>query len=150
MFSVVDYYQVDRSVSVPCRQSISGQIRAMNKNSFVLHSSIKSSSQYDEKNKSFLSAAISSIDIARGLEKRFGLNILTHEARLLSLIRINPGKPLKFYLTSSGLSQRWFSITIEKLLKSGLVEKINYQKDGRSKTLRCVDDLVMGEVVPEN
>ena len=147
---VVGHYQADYPVVSPCRKSIKGKLRVINKTNYVPDSSVKSAPQYDDENASFLSEAIFSLDIARGLEDRFGLNILTHEARLLSLIKTNPGRPLKFYLTSSGLSQRWFSINIEKLLKSGLVEKCNCQKDERSKTLRCVDDLVMGEVVPEN
>jgi len=116
---------------------------------YSIRSDINSASHRVEINGSFLSEAISSIESARDLEECFGLNILTHEARLLSLIKINPGRPLKFYLTSSGLSQRWFSITIEKLLKSGLVEKRDCQKDERSKTLRCVDDVVIGDLVPD-
>ncbi|MFM9898200.1 hypothetical protein [Sphingorhabdus sp.] len=80
--------------------------------------------------------AISNLAVAQDLEERYGVNVLTNEGRLLTLIKSAPNRSLKFYLTSSGLSYRWFSITVEKLLKSGLIEKLNCQNDERSRTLR--------------
>lgn len=81
-------------------------------------------------------AAISAgIASAQKFEERYGVNILTQEARLLGLIKGTPGRPLKFYLSTSGLSQRWFSITVEKLLCAGLIEKCRCENDIRSKTL---------------
>ena len=76
------------------------------------------------------------IEAALWLEELYGVRLLSQEARLLCLIKRFPGRPLKFYLASSRLSQRWFSLTIEKLLKSGLIEKFSCEKDCRSKTLR--------------
>ena len=80
--------------------------------------------------------AISSLGAAIRLENTFGINFLTQEARMLALIKSTPGRSLKFYLTSSGLSPRWFSITIHKLVQAGLVEKLSSETDERSKTLR--------------
>lgn len=80
--------------------------------------------------------ATSSLQTAISLENIFGVNFLTQEARMLALIKNNPGQSLKFYLTSSGLSPRWFSITIQKLIKAGLIEKSSSETDERSRTLR--------------
>lgn len=88
--------------------------------------------------------AISSLELAKDLEERHGVSVLTNEGRLLVLIKSVPSRPLKFYLTSSGLSQRWFSLTVEKLLKAGLIEKLNCKNDERSRTLRCVGDAGTG------
>lgn len=77
-----------------------------------------------------------SIEGALWLEELYGVRLLSQEARLLALVKSFPGRPLKFYLSSSGLSQRWFSITVEKLLRAGLIEKFSCEKDDRSKTLR--------------
>lgn len=82
-------------------------------------------------NNSFLS-----LEVIRQLEDHHCVNFLTNDARLLALIKNNPGNTLKFYLTSSGLSQRWFYIAIEKLLKTGLIEKLSCETDARSKVLR--------------
>ena len=80
--------------------------------------------------------AVSSLGTAISLENIFGINFLTQEARMLALIKSTPGRSLKFYLTSSGLSPRWFSITIQKLEQAGLIEKLSSKTDERSKTLR--------------
>ena len=89
-----------------------------------------------ELNEVSVAEAISSLALAKDLEERHGVNVLTNEGRLLNLIKSDPNRSLKFYLTSSGMSNRWFSITVEKLLKSGLIEKLNCQNDERSRTLR--------------
>lgn len=80
--------------------------------------------------------ALASLTSVIQLENTFDINALTQEARVLALIKNTPGRPLKYYLTSSGLSQRWFSIIIDKLLKAGLIEKLDSETDERSKTLR--------------
>ncbi len=80
--------------------------------------------------------SILSLEVIRQLEDRHCVNFLTNDGRLLALIKNSPGKTLKFYLTSSGLSQRWFYLAIEKLLKAGLIEKLSCETDARSKVLR--------------
>ena len=79
---------------------------------------------------------IDKIWAAQAFEERYSVKILTQEARLLALVKKKPGQSLKFYSSSIGLSQRWFYITVEKLLKAGLIEKCNCEIDARSKTLR--------------
>jgi hypothetical protein len=76
------------------------------------------------------------ITSAQNLENKYNVKILTQEAHLLGLIKSNPGKSLKFYLTSTGLSSRWFYITVEKLINAGLIQKFSCEFDARSKKLR--------------
>lgn len=79
---------------------------------------------------------IDNISTAQNFEEKYNVKILTQEARLLGLVKSNPGKSLKFYATSIGLSARWFYITVEKLINAGLIEKFSCEFDARSKKLR--------------
>lgn len=69
------------------------------------------------------------------IEKVYGVKLLSSEAKLLRLIKNEPGHYLKHYLIKSGLSIRWFSVTVDQLVSSGMVVKEKCHVDVRARRL---------------
>lgn len=78
---------------------------------------------------------ISSLEHVIEFQRNLDFNIVTSEAKLLYTIKRNPGKNVKYYMIESGLSSRWFHISLNKLLETGLVHKSTDAKDVRFKIL---------------
>lgn len=78
---------------------------------------------------------ISSLENVIEFQQDLEFNIVTSEAYLLYIIKRNPGKNVKYYMLESGMSSRWFHISLNKLLENGLVRKSTDEKDVRFKIL---------------
>lgn len=57
------------------------------------------------------------------IESRLGCNFLKSEARLLALIKSDPGNSVKYYLNKSGISGQWFYKIVADLVDSGYVDE---------------------------
>lgn len=69
------------------------------------------------------------------IEERSGLSILRSEARLLALIKREPGNSVKYYLSKSELSPRWFYKVLSVLTSTDLVSEAANPQDLRQKIL---------------
>jgi len=75
------------------------------------------------------------LDKAIEIEEKFGINILTTEARLLRLIKINPGKSVKYYMVESKLSYRGYYNVVNRLIEKKIVESVASEHDMRVRSL---------------
>jgi len=75
------------------------------------------------------------LDKAIEIEEEFGINILTTEARLLRLIKINPGKSVKYYMVESKLSYRGYYNVVNRLIEKKIVESVASEHDMRVRSL---------------
>lgn len=64
-------------------------------------------------------------------EERFPIAILRSEARLLAIIKSEPGQPVKYYMNKCDLSYRGFFNALRVLADNGLVRKSNDSDDKR-------------------
>lgn len=69
------------------------------------------------------------------IESMLGCKFLKSEARLLALIKSDPGNSVKYYLNKSGLSSRWFYKIVADLVDSGYVDERPSSDDARRKLL---------------
>ena len=69
------------------------------------------------------------------VEARTGVPFLRSEARLLALIKGEPGNSVKYYLSKSDLSPRWFYKVLGVLTQAGLVTEAGNPQDMRQKLL---------------
>ncbi|MEN9709665.1 MAG: hypothetical protein RIQ68_2073 [Pseudomonadota bacterium] len=76
-----------------------------------------------------------SIDDLINFEKKYQISILKNEARLLHVIKTEPGKPIKYYFSKSGLSYRGFYNVLQNLLESGVVKEVASEADRRIRML---------------
>lgn len=67
------------------------------------------------------------------LEAQSDVKLLTNDARLLHIIKSDPGRSIKYYLSKSGLSYRGFYNVFNKLLSEQMVVIVNSENDHRSK-----------------
>jgi DNA-binding MarR family transcriptional regulator len=79
---------------------------------------------------------LEAIEYISEFEMQTNIKMLTAEGRLLKLIKNNPGHYLKYYLSQSGLSPRWFGILVDQLLKADLIVRERCEKDIRGKRLK--------------
>ena len=63
------------------------------------------------------------------------VQIVRKEAEVLLSIKIDPRKPVKFYMNKSEISNRWFNEIIKQLVASKLVVQETCKDDTRRKLL---------------
>jgi DNA-binding MarR family transcriptional regulator len=63
------------------------------------------------------------------------ISILRTEARLLGLIKGDPGHAVKYYLNKSGMSYRGFFNTLGILMRNGMIREEKNEVDKRQKLL---------------
>ena len=76
---------------------------------------------------------LDSINQIAQFENSNPVRFLTNEALVLNLIKKEPGQPVKYYLSKSGLSYRGFYNIFEKLLRNDLIKCQVLEKDHRIK-----------------
>jgi len=69
------------------------------------------------------------------LEGRLPIPVLRNEAAVLALIKEEPGQPVKYYMTKSGLSYRGFYNVLNALVEARLVSEDTNATDGRHRLL---------------
>lgn len=69
------------------------------------------------------------------IEVNAGLKFLRNEARVLALIKSDPGRAVKYYLSKSDISNRWFYRIISDLIEAGLLSQRASSEDSRQKIL---------------
>jgi DNA-binding MarR family transcriptional regulator len=89
------------------------------------------SSEFEKSNTAILEA----IDYLAELETQADVKMLSAEGRLLKLIKSDPGHYIKYYLSLSGLSSRWFAILVDQLVEADLIARERCEKDIRGKRL---------------
>jgi hypothetical protein len=67
------------------------------------------------------------------IEQQSGIKLLTNDAKLFLMIKSDPGKSVKYYLSKSGLSYRGFYNIFNKLLSDNLIKIVSSEGDRRSK-----------------
>lgn len=70
------------------------------------------------------------------LQVGISVDLLRSEAVILSLIKEDPGKPVKYYMGRTELSYRGFFNVLSTLLKSGLISEEVCSEDRRQRLLR--------------
>lgn len=70
------------------------------------------------------------------LQAGISVDLLRSEAVILSLIKDDPGKPVKYYMGRTNLSYRGFFNVLSTLLKSGLISEEVCSEDRRQRLLR--------------
>ncbi len=68
-------------------------------------------------------------------EQKHKISILKNEARLLHIVKTEPGQPIKFYFAKSGLSYRGFYNVLQNLLESGMIQEVPGKEDRRIRML---------------
>lgn len=68
-------------------------------------------------------------------ESEFRISILRNEARLIDAIKAEPGRPVKYYISKSGLSYRGFYNILQLLLQAGIVTEAISDEDRRVRNL---------------
>ncbi len=68
-------------------------------------------------------------------EQQFQVSILKNEARLLHLIKTEPGKPIKYYFSKSALSYRGFYNVLQNLLEANAIKEMPSETDRRIRLL---------------
>lgn len=69
------------------------------------------------------------------IEIKADLKFLRNEARVLALIKSDPGNSVKYYLSKSGISNRWFYKIIANLIQGGFLSEGINAEDNRQKIL---------------
>ncbi len=69
------------------------------------------------------------------IESRLELKLLRNEARVLALIKSDPGNSVKYYLGKSDVSSRWFYKIISDLIEGGYLKASVGPDDNRRKVL---------------
>lgn len=69
------------------------------------------------------------------IEINTDLKFLRNEARVLALIKSDPGKSVKYYLSKSKISNRWFYKIISDLIREGFLRERDNSEDKRQKIL---------------
>lgn len=76
----------------------------------------------------------------RSCVKNLKANILSAEAKVLSVLVDNPECVVKDIHSLTGLSERHSYNAVKNLISAGVVKKINGEKDKRTKILKIVKD----------
>ena len=69
------------------------------------------------------------------LQNTSGVQIIRKEGELLLMIKQQPGLPVKYYMSKSGMSSRWFNEILKQLMACKLVRQEPCQQDARRKLL---------------
>lgn len=69
------------------------------------------------------------------IESRLELKLLRNEARVLALVKSDPGNSVKYYLSKSGVSSRWFYKIISDLIDGGYLKEAVSPDDNRRRML---------------
>ena len=70
------------------------------------------------------------------LQASSGAQFMRKEAELLLIIKRDPGHPVKYYMSKSGLSSRWFNEILRQLVACDLVKQEPCASDCRRKLLK--------------
>ena len=70
------------------------------------------------------------------LQASSGVQFIRREGELLLLVKQDPGHPVKYYMSKSGMSARWFNEILRQLVACGLVRQEHCTFDARRKLLR--------------
>ena len=80
------------------------------------------------------------IELLKKLRENFKpvINVKVNKSEVLTMIEIwkNPGQTIKYYVNAVNLEYGSFTYLADKLVKKGMIERINMQDDKREKTLK--------------
>jgi DNA-binding MarR family transcriptional regulator len=78
---------------------------------------------------------LDSLRYLTNFQQESGLQVIRKEGEVLLLIKLEPGQPVKYYMSKSGMSSRWFNEILKQLLTSKLVVQETCPYDSRRKLL---------------
>jgi hypothetical protein len=89
----------------------------------------------DEIYSEYIGNYLDSLRYLTNFQQESGLQVIRKEGEVLLLIKLEPGQPVKYYMSKSGMSSRWFNEILKQLLTSKLVVQETCPYDSRRKLL---------------